>query len=157
MAVESVTVVLNRVEIYALLTDRARRIGQKVQNVARRRAPMDTGRLAASIHVIVGTAPGFVFADIGSPLRHAIWAHQGTGIYNGGGPIRPTTASVLRFRPGKTPRGLAARRLGDRRGYVYAREVKGQPGKPYLVSALRDVVGDAGRIRTFSGRGRRKI
>lgn len=158
MAVTSVTVDLNRPEIYALLTDRARRIGNKVQNVARRRAPTDTGKLAASIHVVVGSAPGFVFADIGTNLDYGLYTHEGTGIYGSGRPIRPVRARVMRFRPGKTPRPQTdgfRRARRDQRTWQFAKEVKGQPSKPYLVSALRDVVGSAGRVRMFARRGRR--
>jgi hypothetical protein len=154
-----VTVTLNRPEIYALLTDRARRIGNRVQNVARRRAPKDTGALAGSIHVIVGAAPGFVFADIGSNLRYAIWQHQGTGIYAGRGYIRPRTAKVMRFKPGRKAGPLRGSGLYNRgrraSGYVYARKVKGTPPNPFLVSALYSVVGGSGRIRSFSRRSRR--
>lgn len=155
-----VTVSLNRPEIYALLTDRARRIGNKVQNVARRRAPKDTGALAGSLHVIVGAAPGFVFADIGSHLRYAIWQHQGTGIYAGRGYIRPRTARVMRFKPSRKAGPLMGSGLyqrGRRRatGYVYARKVKGTPPNPFLVTSLYSVVGGSGRIRSFARRGRR--
>lgn len=157
MAVVSITVELNRPEIYALLTDRARRIGNKVQNVARRRAPKDTGKLAASIYTVVGSAPGFVFADVGSGLKYAIWQHEGTGIYGSGRRIRPTRARVMRFKPGRTPGPLRGSGLFDRgprkpQPWIYAASVKGQPGSPYLVSALADVVGGAGRVRQFGRR-----
>jgi hypothetical protein len=158
MAVVSITVELNRPEIYALLVDRARRIGNRVQNVARRRSPKDTGRLAASIHTVVGSAPGFVFADIGSGLDYAIWRHEGTGIYGGGRPIRPKRAQVMRFKPGRPTGPVRGSGLFDRgprkpSPWVFATSVKGQPGSPYLVSALADVVGSSGRVRQFGRRG----
>src|SRR5688572_17104741 len=141
-----VTVTLNRPEIYALLTDRVRRIGNRVQNVARRRAPKDTGALAASLHTVVGAAPGFVFADIGSNLDYALWQHEGTGIYAGQGYIRPKRARVMRFKPGRKigpVRGSGKFSRGRRQtgGFVYAHKVKGTPPNPYLVSALFSVVG----------------
>jgi hypothetical protein len=155
-----VTVTLNQPEIYALLTDRIRRIGNKVQNVARRRAPKDTGALAVSLHTVVGAAPGFVFADIGSNLDYALWQHQGTGIYAGRGYIWPKRATMMRFKPGRQVgpvRGSGRFSRGRRNasGYVYARKVKGTPPNPFLVSALYSVVGGSGRIRSFSRRGRR--
>jgi hypothetical protein len=160
----SVDVRLNHSEIATFLYTPAgpivpatRRLGQRVQRVAIRRAPKDTGRLASSITVVVGSAPGFVYADIGSKVPYALWRHEGTGIYGSGRPIRPRTASRLRFKPGKTPRpqtdGYRPARA-DRRGYVYARQVRGTPGVPYLVSALTDVMGGAARIRSFGRRGR---
>lgn len=155
-----VTVTLNHPEIYALLTDRVRRIGNRVQNVARRRAPKDTGALAGSIHVVVNSAPGFVFADIGSNLDYALWQHEGTGIYAGRGYIRPKRARVLRFKPGRQigpvrGSGKFSRGRKSGGGYVYAQKVKGTPPNPYLVSALYSVVGGSGRIRSFSRGGRR--
>jgi hypothetical protein len=154
----TVDVDLNRGEIYALLQDRARRIGNRVANVARRRSPKATGKLAASIMTVAASAPGFVFADIGTPLNYGIWVHEGTGIYGRGHPIRPTRASVMRFRPGRSigpirPQGHFHRGR-QRSGFVYAKSVRGQVGSPFLTSALSDVVGSSGRIRHF-GRSRR--
>lgn len=161
----TVTVDLHRANISAFLYTRAGpmvravgRWGRDVQRVARRRVDSDTGRLAASIRVETNSAPGFVYADIGSALRYAIWHHEGTGIYGSGRPIRPTRARVMRFKPGKTPRRttLSGAPRRDTRGVVYARKVKGQPPNPYLVSALNDVMGPVARIRSFQGRARRR-
>jgi hypothetical protein len=154
----TVDVDLNRAEIYALLQDRARRIGNRVASVARRRAPKTTGKLAASIMTVSAAAPGFVFADIGTPLNYGIWVHEGTGIYGSGRPIRPTRSRVMRFKPGRSigpirPQGHFHRGR-QRSSFVYARSVRGQIGSPYLTSALADVVGSSGRIRHF-GRSRR--
>lgn len=155
----TVSVDLNRTEIYALLTERARRIGNRVQNVARRRAPKDTGQLAASIHVIVGAAPGFVFADIGTGLDYGLWQHEGTGIYGSGRPIRARSGGVMRFKAGRAigpvQGGGKFRRGRAASPWVYARTVRGTPGTPYLVSALTDVVGGSGRVRRLGRRGRR--
>lgn len=153
----TVDVDINRAEVYALLEDRAGRIGNRVAGVARRRAPKTTGRMAASIITVASTAPGFAYADVGSPLKYAIWAHEGTGIYAGRGPIRPTHSRVLRFRPGRSvgpirPQGRF-HRGASRTGVVYAASVRGQVGSPFLTSALVAVVGGGGRIRHF-GRSR---
>lgn len=162
----TVTVDLNRTEISAFLYTRAGPIvrnvttlGQRVQRVAMRRVDHDTGKLAASIRVEVGSRPGFVYADIGSDLEYAIWHHEGTGIYGKRGRmIRPRSARFMRFKPGKTPRpttsGYRPARP-DTRGIVYARQVRGQPPNRYLTSALNDVMGPVARIRSFQGRARR--
>lgn len=133
----TVDVDLNRGEIHALMVNRARLIGNKVQRVAQRRAPKATGALAGSIFTIVGSAPGFAFAEIGSLLDYAIWQHEGTGIYGPTGrPITPKRAKVMRFKP---QRGIGP----TKSGFVYARSVKGIPPTPFLVRALVDVVGFA--------------
>ncbi len=151
------SVELNRPEIYALLGNHVRRIGQRVQNVARRRAPKNTGKMAATITVVVGSAPGFVFADIGSFLSYAIWQHEGTGIYAGRGFIRPKRARFMKFKPGRPVGPLQGggkfTRGASAPGYVYARKVRGIPPSPFLTSALSDVCGGFARIRFF-GRSR---
>lgn len=154
----TVTTRLNRPEIAQFLytdagpvTRGARKLGQKVQREATFLAPKDTGRLASSITVVVGSAPGFVYAEVGSRLFYALWRHEGTGIYGAGRPIRPRSAKFMRFQP----RRAAGRTANPLRPYVYARQVKGTPGKPYLVSALVGVMGAHARIRSFQGRSRR--
>lgn len=154
----TVTTRLNRPAISQFLytdagpiTRGARRLGQKVQREAKFLAPKDSGRLASSIGVVVGVAPGFVYAEIGSRLHYALWRHEGTGIYGTGRPIRPVRAKFMRFQP----RRAAGRVANPNRGFVYARTVKGTPGKPYLVSALTHVMGAHARIRAFQGRSRR--
>lgn len=149
----TVDVDLHRPAIYALLQNRVSRIGDKVRNVARRRVHSDTNALARSLHVIVGSAPGFVWADIGTPLHYGLWHHEGTGIYGRGSPIVPVRASVLRFRPGR--KGASAREKARHLAspFVYRNSVAGQPGNPFLTSALRDVVGSSGTVRSFSKRG----
>lgn len=149
----TVDVDINHVEVRALLTDRVGQIGQKVREVAQRRVPKKTGKLMASIHVIVGDAPGFCYADIGSHLAYAFWRHQGTGIYAGHGPIL-AKGRAMKFVPGRAAgplRGSGKFGRGARKpsAYVYARSVKGMPGSPYLVTALRDVVGADAAIRAF--------
>jgi len=154
----TVTTHLNRPEIAQFLytdagpiTRGARRLGQKVQREAKFLAPKDTGRLASSISVLVGVAPGIVYAEIGSRLNYAIWRHEGTGIYGPGRPIRPTHAKYLKFQPRRAPGRVA----NPNRAYIYARSVRGAPGKPYLTSALMAVVGAHARIRAFQGRSAR--
>ena len=162
----TVDVDLNHAEIQRFLYTRAgpmvynaERLGRRVQRVAQRRVDSDTGKLASSIHVVVGTAPGFIWASIGSSLEHAIWHHDGTGVYAGRGWIRPRRARVMRFKRGKTPKpsthGYRPAAV-DGRPYVYREKVRGQPPNPYLTSALRDTMGAFARIRLFRNRGRRR-
>jgi Bacteriophage HK97-gp10, putative tail-component len=121
-----------------------RNLGQKVQRVAIRKAPKDTGRMAASISVTVHNVPSALIATIGTGVHYALWVHQGTGVYAGRGPIRPRTGKYLRFKVGPSPRGLARRKP---RSVVYATEVAGQPAQPFLTDALGAVLGGATRIR----------
>lgn len=125
-----------------------RRWAQEVRQVAIVNAPKDTGQLAASSVVEMNTHPGFVVGVISFRARHAIWVHEGTGIYGPRG--RPITArgrGMLRF-PNR--RGAVGSRGGQPRPYVYVRSVRGQPGQPFLVYALYLVMLPKGaRIRTF--------
>lgn len=127
----------------------ARRLGNQVQRVAQRRAPSRTGRLATSIGVVVNSAPGFVFADIGTPLANGLWQHEGTGIYGPTGKrIYPRRAKALRFTPGRSigPVGGGGRFQRGRpntSGVLLRHSVKGIPGQPFLVAALRDVMARA--------------
>jgi bacteriophage HK97-gp10 putative tail-component len=127
-----------------------RNLGQKVQRVAIRKAPKDTGRMAASISVAVHNVPGALIATIGTSARYALWVHEGTGIYAGHGPIRPRSGKYLRFKVGPSPKGLARRKP---RPVVYATEVAGQPPQPFLTAALGAVLGGATRIRMLGKRG----
>jgi hypothetical protein len=151
----TVEVTVNRPEVYALLSERVNLIGQKVREVAQRRVPKKTGRLMASLHVIVADAPGFVFADIGTNLTYGYWRHQGTGIYAGHGLIRATSGGYMRFPTGRTlgplrPSGKFTRGPRKPTAYTYVRYTKGMPGSPYLTSALADVVGGDASIRRFT-------
>lgn len=94
-------------------------------------APRHRGRLADSIHaevarpVSVSRVQGRVVAD----ARHAIWQHEGTGIYGPRGRrIRPKRARVLRF---------FWRKVGR---VVFFRSVRGTPATKYLTKALDEVL-----------------
>lgn len=111
----------------------------RVLNAARRNAPKDKGTLAASIHIEYSTGPGGVtIAKIGSNLDYAIWRHEGTGIYGPRGtPIRPKAGKFLVF-PAINGSGSGARRYkgGKTAAYIYARQVRGVKGVPFLLNAL---------------------
>src|SRR5690606_31445520 len=86
------------------------RVTRRTANGAKRRAPVDTGQLRASILHGTIREPGQVRGRVWSPLKRAVYQTHGTGIY---GPkrrrITPKTASVLVFKPknnvGPMPKG----------------------------------------------------
>lgn len=145
---------LNHSEIADLLTTRTWLVGNKVQHRAQIRAPRESGRLSASIYLVVRHVPGVVFAEIGTRVKYGLYQHEGTGIYAGRGYIYPKTRTFMRFKPGRMagplPRGVQ-HPARSARPWVYARKVKGVPPNPFLTDALNDVVGAMARIR----RGRR--
>lgn len=124
----------------AVTRDLMRR-GQRVVNAARRLAPVDEGRLRASIAMEVrGSGPSMV-VRVGSNLKYAIWVHEGTGIYAGRGYIFPK-GKYLRW-PAKNNSGAGNRRYsgGKTSGYVFAKKVKGVKPRPFLKDALSEASG----------------
>jgi hypothetical protein len=126
----------------------ASRWSQEVRAIATVIAPKDTGHLAGSSSVTVKTHPGFVVGEISFQARHALWVHEGTGIYGPRGrPIRPRVGKVMRFAAPPRLRGAS------KGGFVYARSVRGQRARPFLLTALRLVMQPKGaKIRTFKVR-----
>ena len=121
--------VTNHAEVKALLQspqgavvqDLLRR-GRNVTNLAKRNAPVDTGRLRSDISMEL-RHDSVPFVRIGNSADYALAVHEGTGIYGPSGrPIRPRRAKVLRFK------------VGSR--VIYRPQVKGSPGRPYLRTAL---------------------
>lgn len=136
-----VTHKLNQAELQRVLTSPAGPVarallvrGYRVQAQAKRNLGggtgsgpkrVDSGRLRSSIDVELRRGPRGLLVRIGTNVEYAIYVHEGTGIYGKNArPIRPKTKRFLRFRPKGTKR------------YVYAREVKGMKGNPFLVAAL---------------------
>jgi hypothetical protein len=105
-----------------------RRASAQVESEAKRRCPVDTGRLRASIHTELFTRGGDWIAKVGTNVHYGRYVEQGTGLY---GPrhrvIRPVRARVLRW----VPRGSNKA--------VFARSVRGVRPRPYLVPALKAV------------------
>jgi len=101
------------------------RRGRNVANLARKYAPVNTGRLRASIDTRLVRYNGEVAVLVGTNVNYAMFQHEGTGIYGPHGtPIVPVNARFLRFRPkGSTM-------------YVYARSVRGNPPTFFLRRAL---------------------
>ncbi|MCF8610064.1 HK97 gp10 family phage protein [Gordonia sp. HY285] len=123
----------------------AHRIGTRTVNEAKRRAPVDEGTLRASIDYVATVENGSAKVVIGSPLPYAEYLHTGTGIYGPKGtPIVPVTRKALKF---KWDGGGVNTRSKDKRGFVFAKSVKGIKPNPFLADALEAVIG-AVRRRT---------
>jgi phage gpG-like protein len=100
----------------------------RVEGAIKRRCPVDTGRLRSSITHSLGHGPAGLVAVVGTNVRYAGWVNRGTGIYGPHHtPIVPVHASMLRFKP----RGSS--------NYVYARSVRGMPGRHFMALGLRDI------------------
>jgi hypothetical protein len=123
---------------------------EQVRNAAVRRAPHDTGALAASIESLVTIYGDRITGRVGSRLGYARYVQEGTGLY---GPkhrlIVPVQAKVLAFRPGRM---IGPLRRGkkhpspEKRGpMIFARYVKGSPPNPFLTDALDEVL--PGRVQ----------
>lgn len=148
---------INRAQMQATLATAGgqwgNRTGRQIVNVAKRLCPVDEGRLRSSINYVVTITPNRVIVNVGSPLEYAIYRHNGTGIYGPKRtPIRPVSAKALKF---ETPKGAGPMRPGQRRpakgrrGYVYARSVRGIQGSPFLSDALTEVMGRQNITRPF--------
>lgn len=117
-------------------------LGRRVVNRARANVNVESGRLRSSITHIITVGPTSSTLRVGSPLQHARYIHEGTGIY---GPkkkkIVPVTAKALKF---ATPKSFGPMLAGAGRkpgGFVFARSVKGIPPNPFLTDALKDELG----------------
>lgn len=111
----------------------------RVLNEARRRAPVDTGRLRGSLAVTFSAGPrGEPVARIGSNLPYAIYVHEGTGVY---GPkhslIYPVKGRFMRW-PAINNSGSGNRRYsgGRTQMFIFAKSTRGMPGRPFLLQAL---------------------
>ena len=116
-------------------------IVRDVRNEAVRNVKRDTGALAASHDATVNVYGRLVVGRVGTPLEYGRYLHEGTGIYGPKHtPIRPVSAKVLRFKPGRMIGPLPAGRAGtspeNRGGWVFARSVRGVPPHPWLVEAF---------------------
>ena len=120
----------------------ADRLGRQITNLAKANAPVDDGRLRGSIGYTVRVEGSRVILTVGSPLKYALYRHNGTGIY---GPrharIYPKNGKVLRFTVKGGPRGPMPQGHRRPRGrVVFARSVRGVPANPFLYDALRAVL-----------------
>jgi HK97 gp10 family phage protein len=114
-------------------------VGQAITAEAKRRCPVDEGTLRASITHVTKTSKTTATVVVGSPLPYAEYFHTGTGIYGPKAtPITPTTRKALKFKwdgPGVNSRAK------DKRGYVFAKSVKGMKPDPFLADAIESVMG----------------
>jgi hypothetical protein len=109
----------------------------RVLNQARRNAPVDEGRLRASLAMEMRSQDGSPVGRVGSNLDYALYVHEGTGIEAGRGYIVPVRGRVLRW-PAKNNSGAGARRYkgGATAAYVYAKRSRGVKARPFLRDAL---------------------
>lgn len=123
-----------------LLRSRGGPVG--IDLVMRTERTAEAARVAAPVGVVNGgTLRASIEADYrfgASPLgtvvanaRHAMWVEEGTGVYNGGGPITPKNGPYMIFSTAYGNYNLPA--YG---GFYYAESVKGQPGQHYMRRAL---------------------
>lgn len=151
LTVPTATPVTVRINHGQIARDKARlgeewgdRVGRRVQNAARRRAPVDEGTLRNSIEYVVTVGPNSTHVTIGSPLPYARYIHEGTGIYGPQGtPIVPVTREVLKFQV----KGSGGKRRGRSAPWVFAKSVKGVRPNPFMVDALIEVMGRVERLR----------
>lgn len=123
---------INNAAVRALLTDPQGDIaddllrrGNNVAALAKKYAPVNTGRLRASITAKLVKFGGNLAVLVGTNVSYAGYQHEGTGIYGPHGqPIVPVKAKYLRFKPkGSTT-------------FVYAKEVRGSMPTFFLKRAL---------------------
>jgi hypothetical protein len=114
-------------------TDIARamlRVGLQVETRAKTLCPVDSGYLRSSINTRLAVEKAVPVVYVGSHVEYALWVHEGTGIYGPRHtPIRPIHGKYLVFKPKGSTRT------------VYAKQVRGMRGRPFLAQALRDVLG----------------
>lgn len=111
----------------------------RVLNAARRLAPADTGALRASLAVTFSPGPdGAPVARIGSNLPYAVFVHEGTGIYGPRGAMITPKRGRFMVWPAINNSGSGNRRYsgGKTQLYVFARQTRGMPGRPFLLQAL---------------------
>lgn len=105
-------------------------IGRRIERVAKEMAPVDRGRLRSSIaaRLEVGDG-GLPRVIVGTNVEYAAFVHEGTGIYG------PRRAPIVPRNPG----GVLVFKVAGKT--VFARSVKGMPGRPFLRAAMEQVVG----------------
>jgi hypothetical protein len=103
------------------------RRANRVLNGAKRRCPVDTGRLRSSIAKERIKVRGHTAYRVGTNVEYALDVHEGTGIYgHRHAVIKPKSAKFLVF----TPRGSNVT--------VFAKQVRGVRPRPFLKEALQD-------------------
>src|SRR5262245_59315572 len=130
--------------VVALVEDTARRVA----NEAKRRAPVDEGRLRASIQTVVQVEGNRVIGRVGSDLEYAAYVHFGTGLYGPKGhKIFPVSKQVMTWIPRTRGQGSKVRARGvlgrllrrKEQTRVFAQWTRGMRGRPFLTDALEAV------------------
>jgi hypothetical protein len=148
-------VTLHEAEIQAFFE---RNFGREMRTIVREgaalsraRCPRHRGDLARSIKGSVeryGAPDGGYRGYWGSDEEHALWVHDGTGIYGPlRRPIRPRAGQYLVFTPYRiigvrtSATGVGGIRIPKRsRRTVRARQVRGQPATPFLTEPFKEVL-----------------
>lgn len=106
--------------------------GRSVEARAKEKAPVDTGRLRASIGIEVGKLE----VKIGSPVSYAPYLEFGT---------RPHFPPLAALQPWAVRHGFPAGAAG---AYLVARKIaaRGTEPQPYLIPALNESKGDIGEF-----------
>lgn len=109
----------------------------RVLNQARRNAPVDEGRLRASLAMEMRLASRSPVGRVGTNVEYALYVHEGTGVEAGKGYIVPVRKKVLAW-PAKNNSGAGRRRYkgGATANYVYAKRSRGVKARPFLRDAL---------------------
>lgn len=98
---------------------------RKTEAIAVATAPVDEGRLRNARTSSVVDEAVRLRGRLEFTADYALFVHEGTGIYGPRGtPIKPKRSEYLVFR-------------GRDGSLVFARQVKGMPGRPWLVNALK--------------------
>lgn len=109
----------------------------RVLNQARRNAPVDEGRLRASLAMEMRSANGSPIGRVGTNVEYAMYVHEGTGVEAGRGYILPVRARVLRWAAiNNTGSGTRRYRGGATQQFVYAKRSRGVKARPFLRDAL---------------------
>jgi len=115
-------------------------IGRQVQNEAKRRCPVDEGRLRASITNTVTVAGSQIIVRVGTVVEYALYVHNGTGIYGPSGkpitPLRQFSARPVT----RAPRRAALRWPSKGGGFVFRHQVNGARPNPFLTDAFEAVL-----------------
>lgn len=114
------------------------RLGYRIRNNASVRCNVDTGRLRASLFVVMLPGPT---VRVGSDVTYAVYVHEGTAPHV----IVPVRARALRFTTaaGVTTGPRGGIRSRSERGVVFAKRVNhpGYRGNPFLRDAMVEEVG----------------
>ncbi len=120
----------------AVARDLLRR-GRRVENAAKRAAPVDEGRLRASITTEMRGSGENLTVRIGTNLKYGIYVEKGTGVYAGRGYITAKSGGLMRW-PNKGGTSSGGRRYsgGATASHIYARRIRGMKAQPFLEPSL---------------------